>query len=171
MPAVSIEAPAGRARLRADEPLNLEGVAFDDRSRSIRGAGLQWFDGRRSLGHRSRVSVLSLSPGKHTIRLVARDRSGREGEDAVKVTVTPVKPAFVVLDAPDSVSRKARLVPIRAAASLPGTLSVSHRRFPIDRRTRRFQVPVKPRRSTLQLHLALHAGGKTTSVKLAIPRH
>jgi hypothetical protein len=170
VPQVSIELPRNRARLRADEPLNLEGVAFDDRSRTLTGRSLQWLDGRRSLGRGPQVTALSLRPGKHTIRLVARDRGGRAGQASVRVIVTPVKPAFLVLQAPKSVSRKARRVAIRAAASLPGTLSVGRQRFKIDRRTRRFRVAVKPGRRPLRLRLSLQGGGRTTRAKLTIPR-
>jgi hypothetical protein len=169
-PQVSIEVPRNRLRLRADEPLNLEGVAFDDRSRSLTGRSMQWLDGRRSLGRGAQATALSLRPGKHTIRLVARDRSGRAGQAKVRVIVTPVKPVFLVLKAPKSVSRKARRVSIRAAASLPGTLSVGGRRFKIDRRTRRFRFGVKPGRRPLRLRLSLRGGGRTTRAKLTIPR-
>jgi hypothetical protein len=169
-PQVSIELPRNRLRLRADEPLNLEGVAHDDRSRTLSGRSMRWLDGRRTLGHGPQVTALTLRPGKHTIRLVARDRSGRAGQASVRVIVTPVKPAFLVLKAPKSVSRKARRVAIRAAASLPGTLAVRGRRFKIDRRTRRFRVAVKPGRRPLRLRLNLRGGGRSIRAKLTIPR-
>jgi hypothetical protein len=168
-PAVSIESPPNRARLRADQPLNLEGVAFNDRSQALPDRRLQWFDGRRAIGRGHRLSLLTLRPGKHTIRLLARD-GDRTGQDSIRVRVSAVKPAFLVLQAPGSISRKARRVTIRAAASLPGTLSIGGRRFDIDRRTRRFRVPVRPGKSKLKLKLALKAGGGTTRAQLSVAR-
>ncbi|HEX6229265.1 MAG TPA: hypothetical protein VFZ41_07355 [Solirubrobacterales bacterium] len=169
-PQVSIELPRNRTRLRADEPLNLEGIAFDDRSRALEGRSVKWFDGRRLLGRGTRTTVLSLRPGRHTIRLVARDRSGRAGQAKVRVIVTRVKPTFLVLRAPKSVSRRARRVAIRAAASLPGTLAIGRTRYKIDRRTRRFRVRVKRGRKPLRLRLVLRAGGRTTRATLRIRR-
>jgi hypothetical protein len=169
-PQVTIELPRKGMRLRADEPLNLEGVAYDDRSRTIDNGQLRWFDGRRALGRGQQVSVMSLRPGKHQVRLLARDRSGRTGGASVLVRVTPVKPSFLVLRTPKSISRKARRIAIRAAASLPGTLTVGRRRFAIDRRTRRYRVPVKRSRKAVTLRLVLRGGGRTTVAKLTIPR-
>ena len=169
-PAVSIESPRKRARFRADEPINLEGVGFDDRSKSLSGGRLRWFDRREPLGHGSRMSLLELSPGKHTIELVATDRSGRKGRDSVRVTVTPVKPAFIFLAAPKSVSRRAHRVTIRAASSLAGNMVIGKFRYAIDRRTRKFPVRVKPGPAPLHLKLTLNAGGKSTSAKLTITR-
>jgi hypothetical protein len=169
-PQVTIESPRKGMRLRADEPLNLEGVAYDDRSRTLDGGQLRWFDGRRALGRGQRVSVISLRPGKHVIRLLARDRGGRTGRASVRVTVAPVKPSFLVLSTPKSVSRKARRIRVRAASSLPGTLTVRGRRFAIDRRTRRYSVRVKRGRKPLSLRLVLRGGGRRTVAKLTIPR-
>ena len=114
---------------------------------------------------------LQLSPGERTVRLVATDRRGRSGQASVHVTVTSVKPAFLVLEAPKSVSRRARKVTIRAAASLSGSLIAGGQSFPIDPRTRKFHLPVKPGHGPLRLNLALRAGGKKTAAKLSIPRH
>jgi hypothetical protein len=169
-PVVSIESPRNGSRLRAGDPLNLEGVAFDDRSRSLLKRRLRWFDGRRAIGRGSRVSVLDLTPGKHTLRLVARDRSGRTGQAKVRVRVGKVRPAFLVLKAPKSVSRRSRRVAIRAAASLPGRLSIGRRSFAIDRRTRRFRIKVRRGRRPLRLKLVLRAGGRKTMTKLRIGR-
>jgi hypothetical protein len=169
-PAVTIEAPRRGARFRADEPVNLEGAAFDDLSRTLSGKRLRWFDKREPLGRGPHLTLLELSPGKHTIELVATDRSGRRGRAAVKVTVTPVKPAFIVLEAPKSVSRKAHRIKIRAASSLGGNMVIGNSRYAIDRRTRRFPVRVRPGSRPLHLTLTLNAGGKSTRAKLTIPR-
>ncbi len=169
-PVVSIESPRNGSRLRAGDPLNLEGVAYDDRSRPLLKRRLRWFDGRRAIGRGSRVSVLDLSPGKHTLRLVAKDRSGRTGQAKVRVRVGKAKPAFLVLKAPKSVSRRGRRIAIRAAASLPGTLSIGRRSFAIDRRTRRFRIRVRRGRRPLRLKLVLRGGGGKTVTKLRIGR-
>jgi hypothetical protein len=169
-PQVSIESPRNRARIRADEPLNLEGVAYDDRSRQLLKGRLRWFDGRRALGRGSRLTVMSLKPGKHTLRLVARDKSGRKGQASVQVRVGKTTPAFLVLKVPKALKRRARRVTIRAAASLPGTLSIGRSRFKIDRRTRRFRVGVRRGKRPVKLRLVLRAGGRKIRTKLRIPR-
>ena len=83
---------------------------------------------------------------------------------------TVFKPVHVATYSPKSISRKARRVAIRAAASLPGTLTVGRRRFAIDRRTRRYRVSVKRGRKAVTLRLVLRGGGRKTVAKLTIPR-
>ena len=175
-PSVQIEAPRGKARFRAGDPINLEGFAFDDRSRSLSGRRLRWYDRREPLGHGERLTLLELFPGKHTIELEATDRSGRRGRDSVTITVTPAKPAFTVLEAPKSVSRKARKVKIRAASSLAGNMVIGNFRYAVDRRPQKFTVHVKPGKGPLHLTVTLNGGGLnpptklSTRAKLTIPR-
>ena len=75
-PQATIESPPNRTRLRAGDPLNLDGAGFDDLSRTLSGRRLQWFDGRHSLGHGPHLSVLAIEPGQ-AHRATRRDRSPR----------------------------------------------------------------------------------------------
>lgn len=169
-PKVTIESPPKRTRINAGDPLNLEGIAFDDRSRSLAGGRLHWHDGREPLGHGERITVSDLSPGKHTIGLEAIDRSGRRGRDSVTVSVAPVKPAFIVLEGPPSLSAKAHRMRIRAAASITGKMMVRGSLYPVGPRARRYSVRIRPGKAPLQLKLSLSAGGKRIVGRLTIPR-
>jgi len=169
-PEVEILSPLAGTRIAADQTLNLEGSAFDDRSRILSGKSLRWFDGRRSLGTGPRISVSGLRPGSHTLRLVARDRSGRAGTASVKVRVLAVTPQFVSLSAPSTLSRTARTATVRVASSVAGTLELGKQRFDADRRNRRFKFRIKPGSKTLSLRLVLRSGGRSATATLTIPR-
>ena len=168
-PAVAILTPPSGTRIAADQVLNLEGVAYDDRSRLIGSKSLRWFDGRRSLGRGSTLVVDGLRPGKHTLRLVAR-AGGRTGSTTARVTVSAVTPRFVALVPPASVKRTARTVTLRAASSVAGTLELGKQRFAANRRTRTYRFRIKPGSSALKLKLVLRSGGRTATASLTIPR-
>ena len=169
-PAVAIVTPDRGTSLRADQIVDLEGSAFDDLSRTISGSSLRWFDGRRSLGRGTRVSVPGLSPGTHTLRLVARDRTGRTGQASVRVKVVAVPPAFIALNWPATLSSKARTVTLRVASSVGGTVEIGRQRFRVDRRTRSYRFRIAPGTKTLTLRPVLRSGGRTAKAKISIPR-
>jgi hypothetical protein len=169
-PAVAIASPAPGASARADQVIDLEGSAFDDRSRVLSGKSLRWFDGRRSLGGGERVSVPGLSPGTHTLRLVARDSSGRTGQASLKIKIAAVTPGFIALNWPEALKSTARTVRLQIASSVGGTVEIGKQKFPVDRRTRSYRFRITPGKSTLTLRPVLRSGGRTAKAKLTIPR-
>ncbi len=169
-PAVTIIDPAPGARINADQPLNLEGMVFDDTGRMLVGRSLRWFDGRRQIGTGERPASGGLRPGRHTLRLVARDRSGRTGQATARITIVAVTPQFMELTAPATLSTRARSVTLRVRSSVAGTLELLKQRFAVDRRSRRLKVRIKPGSSTLVLRPRLRSGGRTASAVVTIPR-
>ena len=168
-PAVTILAPRPGGRIPADQVINVEGSAFDDRGRRLGRRALRWFDGRRQIGRGERTSVL-LRPGRRSLRLRARDRRGRVQQARARVRVIPVKPRFVVLGAPARIRRKARFVRLRVASSVVGTLAVGRQRFPVDRRARRYRVRVRRGRKPVVLRPRLRSGGRSTRAVVRIRR-
>jgi hypothetical protein len=167
-PAVRIASPAPNQRIAADATLDALGEAWDDRQAPLRGRSLHWFDGRRPLGTGMRLSVTGLRPGRRVLRLVGRDASGRVTSDSVRIRVLPVRPLFVVLTAPKTLSRSARRLRIRVAASVPSTLLAGGRKFSVDRHPRKLRLPVK--RGATTLVLRLQAGHLKSAAKLAFSR-
>ncbi len=169
-PAVTIEPSRRRLRIPADATLALRGHAFDDAFRLLRGRSLRWATGRRVLARGEGVGVSGLTPGSHVIRLVARDRAGREGSAAVRVQVTAVRPFFVSLSAPRRLARGARSVRLKLATNVASVLRAGGRRYALSRRGRTVTVRVRPGRGTLALGLRLSAGRKAATKTLRIPR-
>ena len=169
-PAVSISSPARGRRVRADAAVYLSASAYDDASARLTGGALRWFAGRRLLGRGPRVSATGLPPGRRRLRVVARDRRGREGSASVVVRVARVTPQFLRLGRPARVARNARRVVLRVTSSVPATLRAGGRRHPVSRRPRRVAVRVRPGAGRLSLPLRLSAYGRSRSVVLRIPR-
>jgi hypothetical protein len=169
-PAVAILSPPKNTSLAADQVLNLEGTAFDDRSRILTGDSLRWFDGNRAIGRGERVSLLGLRPGTHGLRLVARDSTGRTAQARLRIRILAVTPRFLALSVPAKLSSKARFVKVRVASSVVGTLEVGRRRFGVDRRTRTYRIPVKPGSKELVLRPKLRSGKRSASAVVTIPR-
>ena len=169
-PAVAIVPPDTGSSARADQIIDCEGYAFDDLSRSVAGRSLRWFDGRRSLGRGARLSLPGLSPGTHTLRLVARDRTGRTGQASVRIRIAAVTPQFIALTGPSTLSRRARSVTLRVASSVGGTVEIGKQRFRVDRRTRSYRFRIKPGTKTLTLRPVLRSGGRTARGLISIPR-
>jgi hypothetical protein len=169
-PRVAIVSPARGARINADQPLNPEGLAFDDAGRMLTGRALRWFAGRRSLGTGERPATGGLRPGRHTLRLVARDRAGRVGQATARVTIVAVTPQFMELTAPTTLPRSARSVTLRVRSSVAGTFELLRQRFAVDRRSRRLKVRIKPGSTTLVLRPRLRSGRRTATAVLTVSR-
>jgi hypothetical protein len=174
-PNVRITSPQGGAGGGADETVYLAGDAYDDQLLRLGGKRMQWYDGRRRIGSGPAISTIGMRPGRHVIRLVARDRLGRRATASVRLRVRPVKPAILSLAAPESVRPTARRLRLSIASSVaarlqvrgPGVRSAAAR---VSRRSRSVAVRVRPSAEPLRLTLALRAGAKVTRVPLAIPR-
>ncbi|MBA2357110.1 MAG: hypothetical protein H0V84_01610 [Actinobacteria bacterium] len=169
-PEARILAPRPGTRVTAGALLVLEGVAFDDAGRRLSGGRLRWLDGRRVLGRGDRLNAPVLTPGRRRIVLEATDALGRRSRSTVTVRVAAVKPLFRVLEAPARLSRRARRVSLRVAATVPATLTIAGRRFPVGLRVRSLALPIRPGRSPLRLSLRLVSGGKVTTARLTILR-
>jgi DNA-binding beta-propeller fold protein YncE len=169
-PEIRLLEPRRGQRVRADAPLPLRAEVFDDRNRRLVGRALRWFDGRRRLGRGEALNVTGLDRGRRAIRLVARDYAGRRSTASVAVRVTPVRPAFLRLDAPDRLSRRARKARLRVASTVAATLRVGRQRFRVGPGTRRVGVRVRPGRRQLRLTLRLRAGGRQTQTTVTIAR-
>ena len=171
-PVVTITSPGPGTRVADDASLTLRGEAYDDAARPIPAAGLRWFDGHTPLGRGASIAVTGLRPGPHAIRLVARDRAGRVAATAVSVRVAAAPPSFLAVHVPVSIDRRARLLPLRVAASLPATLRVGAQRFRVSRRARTvtFRVRSPGARRPLTLVLELEAWGRRTRATVTVAR-
>ena len=169
-PQVTILSSGPAQRIRNDAYLDLRGTATDDESSFLRGRALRWYAGKRLLGRGEKISATGLAPGKRTIRLVARDKRGREGSAITRVSVVASVPAFLTLRAPSSLPRRARGLRIRVATSLPATLTIRGRRYLVDRRVRMLRVGVGRGTQRIALRLRLSAFGRTSETRLAVPR-
>ena len=174
-PVVRILNPAKRIRQPNDAPLALSGEAFDDRLKELGGRRLHWFLGKRKIGKGARISRAGLRPGRHRIRLVARDRYGRVGHDSVKVKLTPARPFFITLKAPKRLKRRKHVLRMRVASSLDARLVVTgkhlrRQRFAVSRKEHKVRVHVPRGRKALRLKLKLKTGKRSSVRKLSVRR-
>jgi hypothetical protein len=168
-PQVRIIDPSSGLRVRADAPLYLRGTAIGGGGLLLQGSKVKWFDGKRLLGTGTTLSVTGLSPGRHTIQLVAGER-GSTGTATVNVTVIAVKPAFLRLDAPARVASTARSVKLKVASSVGATLTVAGQSFPVSPTARTVSVRIPRGDGAVKLTLTLRAGPLSTTHVLEIPR-
>ncbi len=173
-PEVAIVSPVTGLEQPNDAPLALSGRAFDDRSVRLTGRRLRWMDGRRVLGRGERIAPAGLSPGRHRISLVARDRFGRTSRAAIRVRLTGARPLFLKLTAPKKVGRRARSLKVRVASSLPSRLTLTGgggkaQRFAVGRHSRKLRVRVRRGSKPLRLRLKLRVG-HATSVRTVVVR-
>jgi hypothetical protein len=169
-PAVRILSPAPRQRTMADGRLYLDGHAYDDTGRLLRGKRLWWFAGSRRLGAGSPLSVTGLQAGSRTIRLVATDAHGQRASASVRVRLVAASPRLLALSVPKRLSPKARRLVARMAATIPARLDAAGKRFHVDRRLRPIVLPVKAGKGALRLRLRLTAAGRTSRVTLVVSR-
>lgn len=169
-PSVSISTPVPGQRARHDTDLNLAGAAYDDRGKEVAANRLVWFDGRVQVGRGARAVVFRPGPGRHTIRLVARDARGRSGSASVRIRVFAVAPHLLDLRAPAYVGRRATRLAFAVATTIPATLTAGGRRYAVGRTLRRVQLSIRPGRAILRVPLRLVAGGKVTRTLLIVPR-
>ena len=163
-----LSAPKGK--IRADAPVILDGSAFDDRGNALKGKGLRWFAGKKSLGTGEEVHVHALPAGTKRLRLVAKDSSGRTREAVARVGLISVRPIFLEFKAPTRVKKSARSVKLRLASSLPAVFKIAGKRHSLDRKARTITVKVKPASKDLSVPYTLTSGGKTTRGTLKAKR-
>ena len=168
-PLVRLQEPVRNQRIRADAPLRLSARAFGDFGKPLGFKAIRWFDGRRKLGVGTALTVSGLRAGRHTIKAVAK-AGGRTGSASVKISVIGVKPAFLALDAPARVSRRARKLRLRVASTVTTRLTIGRKRYTVGQRAKRVTVKLKPGKSALKLKLRLGSGRLSTSQQVTIAR-
>jgi hypothetical protein len=169
-PVVRISSPAPSQHVMADAQLYLEGSAYDDTGKLLRGKRLQWFAGLRRLGQGSPVSVTGLPAGRQLIRLVATDARGRRASASVRARIVAVAPLLLAVKAPAKLSPKARRLVLRLSTTIPAHLTAAGKRFDVDRKLKRIVLPVHAGTQALRLRLRLVAAGRATHVTLVIRR-
>ena len=91
-PLVYISSPWGDT-FAMDEPVILNGYAYDLEEGELPPAQLQWLDAEgQPLGQGPRLDITGLSPGEHRIILQARDATGQTARAEVTITVEGVIP-------------------------------------------------------------------------------
>ena len=136
----------------------LAGAAADERGKRLRGRALSWFAGRRRLGTGERLTV-TLPAGRATLRLVARDASGRTATATRTVTVQPPDLRLLALAAPDRVRPGATVVGVRVATTAAAVLRIRGHRFAVGTRARvlRLPLPARPRSGVLRIAVSVSA--------------
>ncbi len=108
-------------------------------------------------------------PGNTAIRLVATDSRGRVAQAVLPLRVKAVAARYLLFDAPLLVSRRARSVRIRVAASGPATFTIAGRRYAVGPRLRTIAIRIKPGRSIVRVACSLRSpGGVVRGTYLAL---
>lgn len=168
-PTVRITDPAKPTVVGADATVQLRGEAFKTNGRPLPGKALKWKDGRRRIGKGAAISLSGMRPGRHTITLAA-SASRKAGRDRLKLRVKAVKPAFLKLSAPDSISRKARKVKLKVASTVAAKLKIGKKHYRVGTRSKKITFPVKRGRRTLKLKLTLSVGKRSNTTVVEITR-
>jgi hypothetical protein len=168
-PSVSISDPVAPMTIAADASLTLSGAATGPGGTPLGAKALSWSDGKNDLGRGTSVTVSGLKPGKHKLTLSAKS-GGRTGRASVLVTVTPVKPEFLQLTGPPSVSAKAKKMKITVASTVAAKLKVGKKTFETSSTARSFKVAVPKGKATFALPVTLKAGGQETAGSVVVVR-
>lgn len=126
-PQVRVIAPEPKQGVLSSSAVLLQGEAFDDGLRPLRGRRLVWYAGRRKLGTGDFLTVRSLPAGRVRLTLVATDAHGRKGTASVVLRVRAVKPVFLQLVTPSRIARESKRMRIAIESSIPAQLTVSGR--------------------------------------------
>jgi hypothetical protein len=148
--------------LSADATLLLRGEAFDDAGRSLTGARLRWYVGKRPAGRGELLTLRGLRAGPQTIQLLATDTHGRSSRALLRVNVVSTQPTFLVARAPANVAPRARQLRMRLASTVPAVLRIAGSRHRLDRAPRTITIALRPGRSTLRFKYSLSAHGAIT---------
>lgn len=170
-PAVQILNAPRRGHVLETTMLLLQGSAFDDADHALTGRHLKWYLGKRLIGTGEQVTARGLPPGRIPVRLVATDSHGRSSTATLPLQVRAVAARYLLFDAPLLVSRRARTVRVRVAASEPATFTIAGRRYSVGPRPRTITVRIRRGRSLLRLRCALRSpGGVVRGTYFAIRR-
>jgi len=172
-PEVTIFSLPRRARIDGNDLVALEGQAYDDRGRPIRGSGLRWLAGGRTVARGERATVHAGLLARRLI-LRATDYRGRTGRAAATLRIRRPKPLFLNLTA-GRLGPRSRRLRLRVASTVPARVTISGRGVrrisrPVSKKPRRVLVPVTAGRRALRLRVRLVADGKATTVFLSVRR-
>ncbi|MGD9695194.1 MAG: hypothetical protein AB7V42_05980 [Thermoleophilia bacterium] len=175
-PVVRIQSPSPGAGPASDAPLALEGTASGAGGGLLPSRAMRWYDGARLLGRGRSLTVSGLAPGRHRLQLVAT-QAGATGRASVVVRVPAARPAFLRLDAPAAIARRAGALRLRVEANVAAVLRTTgsglrdpRRVHRADTRTRTVTIPVRPGTRTLRITLTLAAGGRATRQQIIVAR-
>jgi hypothetical protein len=161
-PTVRIMSPAPGARVRADDPLTLNGEAWDDRLEQLTGQRLTWLDGKRVIGRGARTEFLG-HPGVHVLTLEAQDHHGRRSSTSVRVTVAPVRPVLTFVAPRRQPTSRDRRLTLRVRSSINATLKIRGRRFAVGRTLSSVSVPIRRSCRPVRLRLVVSAHGRSST--------
>jgi hypothetical protein len=168
-PVVQILNAPRRGHVLETTMLLLQGSGFDDADHALSGRHLKWYIGKRLIGTGEQVTARGLQPGRTVIRLVATDSHGRASTATLPLRVRAVAARYLLFDAPLLVSRRARAVRLRVAASEPATFTIAGRRYSVGPRPRTITVRIRRGRSLLRLRCVLRSpGGVVRGTYIAI---
>lgn len=86
-PTATITLPVDGARYTATDLPTLLGQGHDPEDGTLADAALTWYDGGTVVGTGALLSVGPLTPGRHVITLVVRDRDGNTARDSRTIQV------------------------------------------------------------------------------------
>jgi hypothetical protein len=174
-PSIQVLGPRRGERARADEALYLSASAYDDTGAFLGDSAFTWYDGPRPIARGRMGSAILATPGRHLLRVVARDRSGREGAAVIPVQILRTAADIVVSRAPAAVSPHAPRISLRVACTLPARLSVGESggtpiRTICDPTPRPLTIRVRPGRGPLRVQLEAVAQGRVSRLTLVFRR-
>jgi hypothetical protein len=158
-PTVQILSRFRRGHVLDTATLLLQGSAFDDANRPLTGRHLKWYLGKRLIGTGERVTLTRPKAGNTVIRLVATDSHGRSSQATLPLQVKAVPARYLLFDAPLLVSRHARVVKMRIAASGPATFTIAGKRYAVSPRMRTITVRVRRGKRLIRLPCSLRSRG------------
>jgi hypothetical protein len=174
-PAIRVLSPRRGERARADEALYLSASAYDDTGAFLDDSAFTWYDGREQIAQGRMGSATIDTPGRHILRVVARDGSGREGTAVVPVQILRTAPDIFVSGVPAAVAPRVRHIGMKVACTLPAALSITgpaaealHTRC--DPTPRTVTVRVRATRGPLRLVLEAVAQGRVSRLTLVFGR-
>ena len=140
----------------------------------LSGRSLTWFADQRVPGSGVQLAA-KLPAGTTTLRLRARDRRGRVGSVARRLTIRSSLLQLTTLKVPEYVPAAARKLNVRVAASRAAIARLGGRSYRIGAavKTISIAIPRGKARSTLRLRLAIRGlGDRRDAVRrtLALPR-
>ena len=143
-PRVEILTPLPGDPVSTGEKTTLIGTASDDIGRTLPGKALTWFAGGKRLGRGAQLRV-RLPLGMVSLRLVARDRTGRTGSAKVRLRVQAPQLRIVSLKMPLKVRKNARSMSVRIRSSAPAKLVAGGRSFELGKRARKVTITLPKR--------------------------
>lgn len=96
-PKVAIISPVGGSKFSSLQTAVFTGEANDPEEGHLQGKALEWISNRQGkLGVGSSIAIRGLLSGKHTISLVATEKSGATGKDSIEIEIASPTPVLRV---------------------------------------------------------------------------